>query len=135
MIDDDTMLTLAEAAEQLFPAASGVTADTLKRRARQGMLRVYRPGKSFLTTRRDVRAMLDASAVKREPEPRPVSPFKREPPLPLGLTQDDLSEMALDQILKEQRQRREAQNEAAKAARKREAERIKRERAAEKRKP
>lgn len=47
---DDTLLTLDQAAK-LIP---GADADTLKRLARKGKLRCYRPGKQFLTTPADV---------------------------------------------------------------------------------
>jgi ribosomal protein L16/L10AE len=61
-IDDDTMLTLAYAARLLFPAGT-VTANTLKLRVRQGKLVAYKIGKPYLTTRRDVKAMITLVAV------------------------------------------------------------------------
>jgi hypothetical protein len=64
-IDDDTVLTLADAAHLLFPAGT-VTANTLKLKVRQGKLAAYRIGKPYLTTRRDVNAMLALVAVPRK---------------------------------------------------------------------
>lgn len=61
---DETLRPLDELARIAFPESSGVTADTLKRRARKGQLRVYKPGKAFLSTLADVRAMLDATRAK-----------------------------------------------------------------------
>jgi uncharacterized small protein (DUF1192 family) len=52
---------LDELARIAFPEVSGVTADTLKRRARKGQLRVYKPGKAFLSTLADVWAMVEAT--------------------------------------------------------------------------
>ena len=57
--DPDAMLSLVDAA-RLIP---GATADTLKRRARQGLLRVYKPGKKYLTSAADVRQMVEACRV------------------------------------------------------------------------
>ena len=56
---DLDLLTLTEAAK-LIP---GADADTLKRRARQGKLVTYRPGKAYLTTRADVEAMIQQCRV------------------------------------------------------------------------
>lgn len=61
---DETLRPLDELARIAFPEGSGVTADTLKRRARKGQLRVYRPGKQFLSSLADVRGMIEATRVK-----------------------------------------------------------------------
>jgi hypothetical protein len=47
---DETLRPLDELARIAFPVGSGVTADTLKRRARQRKLVVYRPGKVYLAS-------------------------------------------------------------------------------------
>jgi excisionase family DNA binding protein len=47
---DDELITLDEAAK-LIP---GADAGTLRRLCRKGLLRCYRPGKAYLTTRADV---------------------------------------------------------------------------------
>lgn len=61
---DTKLRSLDELASIAFPAAAGVTADTLKRRARQGKLAVYRPGKAYLSTLADVWAMIEATRVR-----------------------------------------------------------------------
>ncbi|MGY3615927.1 hypothetical protein ACVJGD_002123 [Bradyrhizobium sp. USDA 10063] len=45
-----------------------MTAESLKRLARKGKLKVYRPGKVFLSTQADMWAMIQASRV--EPKAR-----------------------------------------------------------------
>lgn len=60
---DQTLRPLDELARIAFPEGSGVTADTLKRRARNGQLRVYRPGKAFLSTLADVWAMVEGTCL------------------------------------------------------------------------
>jgi hypothetical protein len=62
---------LEELARIAFPNGS-VTADTLKRRARQGKLAVYRPGKVYISTLVDIKAFLEASRV--EPKSKPPAP-------------------------------------------------------------
>jgi hypothetical protein len=61
-IDDDALLTLEEAARRAFPSGGG-TAATLKRKIRKGQLTSYRPGKAYMTTMRDVKAMIALCAV------------------------------------------------------------------------
>jgi hypothetical protein len=46
---DETLRPLDELARLAFPD-SGVTGKTLRRRAREGKLAVYRPGKAYLAT-------------------------------------------------------------------------------------
>jgi hypothetical protein len=60
---DKALRPLDELARIAFPVDSGVTADTLKRRARQGKLVVYRPGKAYLSTLADVWAMIQLTRV------------------------------------------------------------------------
>jgi hypothetical protein len=64
---DETLRPLDELARIAFPEGSGVTAHTLKRRARQGKLIVYRPGKAFVSTLVNVRAMIEATRVGTTP--------------------------------------------------------------------
>jgi hypothetical protein len=71
MDDPDKLITLAEAAK-LIP---GADANTLKRRARQGRLVVYRPGKAYLTTVAEVKRMIELCRTPRKSqEPVPNSP-------------------------------------------------------------
>jgi hypothetical protein len=73
-----------------------VTADTLKRRARQRKLVVYRPGKPYLSTLADIWAMVQLTRVGPTPS-RPTSSV----PHPFGPPAEmDLSSLALDQALK-----------------------------------
>jgi hypothetical protein len=88
VVGDDDLITLDEAAK-LIP---GANADTLKRMRRKGVLRCYRPGKAYLTTANDVR-----QAVKKCEVRKPSS--RGAPPLPLGLTEMDLANAALDAVL------------------------------------
>ena len=60
MDDPNELLSLDEAAK-LIP---GANADTLKRKARAGKLTVYRVGKSYCTTRADIRKLIEASRVE-----------------------------------------------------------------------
>ena len=83
---DDDFITLDEAAK-LIP---GADRDTLKRMRRRGKLTCYRPGKSYLTTRADVR-----EAVK---QCRMFSPAERERRQPTT-AELELSKRALDQAL------------------------------------
>lgn len=68
---DETYRTLEELARIAFPAESGDPADTLKRRARQGKLAVYRPGKAYLSTLADVWAMVEATRMGPAPAKKP----------------------------------------------------------------
>jgi hypothetical protein len=65
--------------------------------AREGKLAVYRPGKAYLASLSGVRLMIEKtrvlSAQERTPRPTPVVPNS------LGLTEMDLSRMALDNLL------------------------------------
>ena len=92
--DDDTPRPLGDVARLAFPDG-GATGDTLRRNIRNGRLKAYRPGKAYLTSLRDVRAMIEATRVVRRLAP------KLSPSIPnaLGLTEMDLSSLALDQAL------------------------------------
>jgi hypothetical protein len=92
---DETLRSLDELARIAFPPDSGVTANTLKLRARQGKLAVYRPGKAYLSTLMDVKAMLEATRV-RACKPREPSPAV---PNALGLTEADLARMRCEHAL------------------------------------
>jgi hypothetical protein len=61
---DTKLRSLDELARIAFPADAGVTAATLKRRARQGKLAVFRPGKVYVATLADIWAMLEATRVQ-----------------------------------------------------------------------
>jgi hypothetical protein len=63
---DETLRPLDELARIAFPEGSEVAADTLKRPPRQGKLRVYKPGKQFLSTLADVREMVELHAWGRQ---------------------------------------------------------------------
>jgi len=88
----DALITLDEAAK-LIP---GADANTLKRMQRKGVLTCYRVGKPYLTTAAHVR-----EAVKKcEVGQKACNPSIRgAPPLPLGLTEMDLANAALDATL------------------------------------
>jgi hypothetical protein len=86
---DETLRPLDELARLAFPDG-GVTAKTLRLRARQGKLAVYRPGKAYLASLSGVRRTRVVCAEERM---TPIVPNS------LGLTQMDLSRMALDQAL------------------------------------
>jgi hypothetical protein len=96
---DETLRSLEELARIAFPADAGVTADTLKRRARQGKLVVYRPGKAYVASLVGVRAMIEATRVQQVVRRPPNSTV----PNSLGLTQMDLASMELDRALDELR--------------------------------
>jgi hypothetical protein len=103
---DETLRPLDELARLAFPDG-GVTGKTLRRRAREGKLAVYRPGKTYLATLSGVRVMIEKTRVipAQERPPRPTSIV----PISLGLTKMDLASSALNQLLEESRQhRREA---------------------------
>jgi hypothetical protein len=89
---DETLRSLEELARIAFPADAGITADTLKRRARQGKLVVYRPGKAYVASLAGVRAMIEATRVQQVVK----RPSTSTVPNSLGLTQLDISRMALD---------------------------------------
>jgi hypothetical protein len=91
---DETLRPLDELARLAFPDG-GVTGKTLYRRAREGKLAVYRPGKSFLACLAGVRLMIEKTRVHPAPERR-LTPLA---PNSLGLTEMDLSRMALDRVL------------------------------------
>jgi hypothetical protein len=61
---DTALRSLDELARIAFPPGAGVTADTLKRRARQGKLTVYRPGKAYVASLAGVWAMIQATRVQ-----------------------------------------------------------------------
>ncbi|SRR5216683_607620 len=93
---DETLRPLDELARLAFPDG-GVTGKTLRRRAREGKLAVYRPGKAYLASLSGVRVMIEKtrvhSARERPPRQTSIVPNLR------GLTETDLSSMALDQAL------------------------------------
>jgi hypothetical protein len=94
---DETLRPLDALARLAFPNG-GVTAETLRRRARDGKLAVYRPGKAYLASLSGVRVMIEKTRVlcpqeRAAPRPTPAVPNS------LGLTEMDLSRMALDQLL------------------------------------
>jgi antitoxin component of RelBE/YafQ-DinJ toxin-antitoxin module len=72
-----------------------VTAKTLRLRARQGKLAVYRPGKAYLASLSGVRVMIGKTRVlcAQERAAAPVVPNS------LGLTESDLANMRLKRAL------------------------------------
>ena len=96
---DETLRPLDELARLAFPDG-GVTAETLRRRARDGKLAVYRPGKAYLASLSGVRVMIEKTRVLCAREPSAPRPTPRVP-TSLGLTEMDLANMALDQVLEE----------------------------------
>ncbi|MGY3590132.1 hypothetical protein ACVIGB_010284 [Bradyrhizobium sp. USDA 4341] len=97
---DETLRTLDELARLAFPATSGVTANTLKHRAREDKLVVYRPGKAYLSTLANVRLMLDATRVKA---PAKSNRASSDVPNGLGLTESELATMRCERALQELR--------------------------------
>jgi hypothetical protein len=97
---DETLRPLPELARLAFPDGD-VTGETLRRRAREGKLAVYRPGKAFLASLSGVRIMIEKTRVhpaqERAQRSTPVVPNS------LGLTEMDLGRMALDRALEELR--------------------------------
>jgi hypothetical protein len=97
---DDDLITLQQAAA-LIP---GADPGTLKRRARQGLLTVYRPGRAYLTTRPDVKRMVqqrrvvpkvrDSGSAPPAPTPPAGSPTR-----PTWLSEMEMSSAQLDAIL------------------------------------
>jgi hypothetical protein len=81
-----------------------VTRGTFLRRARQGKLDVFRPGKTYLASLSGVRVIIEKTRIlpaeQRERRPTPVVPNS------LGLTEMDLSRMALDRLLNESTEKR-----------------------------
>lgn len=96
---DETLRPLPELAQLAFPDG-GVTGETLRRRAREGKLVVYRPGKSYLASLAGVRAMIEQTRVLPERRPPRTTPAV---PNSLGLTDLELSNMALDAALENAR--------------------------------
>lgn len=92
---DETLRTLDELARIAFPPDSGMTAKTLKLRARQGKLAVYRPGKAYLSTLVGIKAMVETTRVPALAERVPVH-VERDA---LGLTPMQRSSLALDMAL------------------------------------
>lgn len=115
--DPEELLTLDDAAK-LIP---GADAGTMRRLIRNGKLRAYRPGKKYLTTRADVRAAVIGCRV---PSPAERERLKPTPAVPnsLGLTEMDLSRLALEKVLEESftrhRERTCLERQQRKAARK-----------------
>lgn len=95
---DETLRPLDDLARLAFPDG-GVTAKTLKLRARQGKLAVYRPGKAYLASLSGVRVMIGKTQVLSKQE-RPAPPLV---PNSLGLTEADLANMRLAAVLEDLR--------------------------------
>jgi hypothetical protein len=87
-VDDETMLTLQDAARIFFPGGN-VTENTLKLSVRQGKLVAYRIGKKYWTTARDVREMRSKAKVKPST------------PLPTAAPDTELASQRLDAALNE----------------------------------
>jgi hypothetical protein len=98
---DETLRPLDALARLAFPDG-GVTAETLRRRAREGKLAVYRPGKAYLASLSGVRVMIEKTRALCRPflsAPRPTPAV----PNSLGLTEMDLANMRADKALEELR--------------------------------
>ncbi|MGC2776840.1 MAG: hypothetical protein WA418_14525 [Bradyrhizobium sp.] len=93
---DETLRPLPELARLAFPNG-GVTGETLRRRAREGKLAVYRPGKPYLASLAGVRAMIEQTRVSPERTPPRTT---HAVPNSLGPTAMELSSMALDELLR-----------------------------------
>ena len=94
---DETLRPLDALARLAFPDG-GVTAETLRRRGREGKLPLYRPGKAYLASLSGVRVMIEKTRVHCAQEllaPRPIPAALNS----LGLTEMELSSRALDQAL------------------------------------
>jgi hypothetical protein len=91
---DETLRPLGELARLAFPDG-GVTGETLRRRGREGKPAVYRPGKPYLASLAGVRMMIEQTRVTKFQEQLRTSAV----PNSLGLTEADLSRMALDTML------------------------------------
>src|SRR5437868_6245820 len=105
--NDNGLITLEQAAA-LIP---GADVHTLKRRARQGRLTVYRPCKAYLTTHEDVREMIEQCRVVpkvqgcgfvRLVETWPENSHTK----PLGLSSTELANIRLDSALAQASKRR-----------------------------
>ena len=94
---DETLRPLDELPRLAFPDG-GVTAKTLRLRARQGKLAVYRPGKAYLASLSGIRVMIEKTRVVLGPSTLRVAPAE---PNSLGLAEMELSSRALDQALEE----------------------------------
>ncbi len=109
---DETPRSLSDLARTAFPGESGITADTLKRRIRQGKLIAYRPGKTYLSTYAAVREMMEKVQIKREPNPAEKWRAPRpEPPDPQGRTPAQVARAALDHALDKLTKQHEAKKE------------------------
>jgi hypothetical protein len=75
---DETLRPLDALARLAFPDG-GVTAETLRRRGREGALAVYRPGKAYLASLSGVRAMIEKTRVLRAREPSAPRATPRAP--------------------------------------------------------
>lgn len=95
---DETLRPLDELARLAFPDG-GVTAKTLRLRARQGKLAVYRPGKAYLGSLSGVRVMIGKTRVLG-PQERPAR-LVSAVPNSLGLTESDLANMRLERVLED----------------------------------
>src|SRR5580693_8344935 len=87
---DETSRPHDQLARPAFP--DGVTAETLRRRAREGKLAAYRPGKAHLASLSGVREMIKELAFfprkNASATPTPAGPSS------LGLTEMDLSRLS-----------------------------------------
>jgi hypothetical protein len=88
------LLTLAEAA-RLIP---GANVNTLKRRARQGKLAVYRMGRAWLTTREAISEMVESCRVIPRVRDSIYAPPPK-PARPAGLSEMALANLELDSML------------------------------------
>ena len=104
----DQLLTLHEAAA-LVP---GATADTLKRRIRQGKLRAYRPGKAYLTTQADVLELVQSCRVQRVQDSGlgQLEQMPAENMLPSGLSGTEIASEALGLALERAKLKRNARS-------------------------
>jgi hypothetical protein len=91
---DETLRPLDELARLAFPDG-GVTGKTLRLRAREGKLAVYRPGKAYLASLSGVRMMIEKTRVM--PAQERLTPAV---PNSLGLTESDLARIRLDNLLR-----------------------------------
>jgi hypothetical protein len=94
---DETLRPLDALARLAFPDG-GVTAETLRRRGREGKLPLYRPGKAYLASLSGVRVMIEKTRAHCAQELLAPRSTPRVPN-PLGLTEMELSSRALDQAL------------------------------------
>jgi hypothetical protein len=115
---DETLRPLDELARLAFPDG-GVTADTLKRRARQGKLAVYRPGKAYLASLSDIWAMIIATRVRPKTPPPAVKWERPTPPLPdpLGRTDAEVAHDRTSALLRRMEEQRISENLEAKRLR------------------